>query len=345
MEDSLLSEDDVPPFEDAVGEGQERMDTAGADEGGILPHPPTTTTKPGSNIRTVRRRERRQRAKVLRAGGVPPAPKSNDDLATTTTTTTATTTTATTATGSREFPSTPATSRRGGEKVKRVNLHEIDPTLKNAAVGSSVTTTNNNKKRGRSTPASNNPREKKRPSTYRDAVIEGSEVVINYKDDPHRPLSKDDQEAIRRGLRSAIDAAAATTLLKFGGIVIRGGGIIITCRDPTSKLWVEGEVEKLGGGKFATGKPGPSELEVKVSFWVREETSPQPQVLFPTISRLNQNMDTTTWRMTHSVRSGQGFVCFCRIPKSGVAALKPPAQFNYYFDELVFRVTETPLQN
>lgn len=176
-------------------------------------------------------------------------------------------------------------------------------------------------------------------------MIEGSEVVITYKDDPHRPLSKKDQEAIQVGLRSAIDAAAATTLLKFGGLVTRGGSMVLTCRDPTTKLWAEAEVDKLEGGKFATSDPKPPEAEAKVSFWVREATPPLAKVLFPTISRLNQGMDTTTWRMTHSIRSGQGFVCFCRIPKSGVAALKPPAEFNYYFDELVFRVTETPPQN
>ncbi|XP_021965805.1 uncharacterized protein LOC110861000 [Folsomia candida] len=270
VEESLLSDEAHLRSADAVSGGQGEAMEMGGDGEGPLPPPQIATS---ANNRRVKRRARRRRAKELRAWGVPSAPKSNDDVtatATTTTNITAPTTTTTTATsaaatGSKVFPSTPLGG--GGQNA-----------------GSSSSTTTNNK-RGRETPTSNNPREKKRPSTYREVVIEGSEVVITYKDDPHRPLSKKDQEAIQVGLRSAIDAAAATTLLKFGGLVIRGGGMVLTCRDPTTKLWAEAEVDKLEGGKFATSDPKPPEAEAKVSFWVREATPPLAKVDLHPINR------------------------------------------------------------
>jgi hypothetical protein len=238
-----------------------------------------------------------------------------------------------------QFPETPST--RDNTRVRRVNLSDIDPTMKVIQVDGDRA-----KKRERDTPTSGNPIEKKKRPTYREAAEKALVVEVTLADSS-KSMTEDHSIEVQEGLKRAIDEMDGTTRLRFGGFSLRGGRMAITCHDATTKLWIEMEVGKLAEGKYTTqdSTPPKSEPKMKVSVWVREATPPQGKDICNKISRQNGGINTTGWRMTHAIQSGPGHVLFLRMTEKEAATIRPPSQLNYYLDVMVFRFHERPRQD
>jgi hypothetical protein len=199
-------------------------------------------------------------------------------------------------------------------------------------------------KRERSTPVSERQPAKRRP-TYREMAGLALTVAVKYKDGRQGGrLSSAHVDAIRAGLRLAIDKIDGPSCLKIASIKNIYGALVIECHDDMTKLWVESEVEKLHGGLFVVVAWAAPSLNKKVKVWIRDAVPPRAETFFSKLSQQNMGFDTSNWLLAHTIKSGAGFVLFLRMDESGLDGIKPPAKLYYYTDLLRFDFEEEKVE-
>jgi hypothetical protein len=168
---------------------------------------------------------------------------------------------------------------------------------------------------------------------------EGDEffVYFRYRDLTKGRITASDFVGAMAEFRSAIDTLKGTTMVKMGGIKMRGGFVEIACHDEVTRLWSEGLAGTILDNVFEVVPVEEARATYRtVGMWVREPSPPKAEIIFPAILVQNGGLDTTRWHILRCMPSGGGHFLLVRLDEESFNKIKPPNRVYYYTDQLTF---------
>jgi hypothetical protein len=142
--------------------------------------------------------------------------------------------------------------------------------------------------------------------------------------------------------RNEIDKLEGSFVVKMGGITIKRGYGRVQCDDPETFKWASSVVTTMANGAFKIC----TEEEVfysthTVGMFLRERARPDPAKLFPAISVMNGNFNTSKWRLQSAQPTKGGHFLLIEMDTESYGLIQPPAKLYYYEDRLSFKLNPT----